>query len=365
MVVLAALVLAAVPLLARPASAAAGVSETSASARAAVAGVAGAVSRVATVARSRAATRARRARGARSRAVVVRPPNPFAALPQYVDPRSPARAQTEKWSDSRPADAALLERIAGQPQAIWLGDWIRDVRAEAAARTSAARAAGALPLLVAYNIPERDCGLHSGGGTPDGAAYLAWIDALARGIGSAPAAVVLEPDALAGLNCLDGPSRRERLRLLAAATGRLAQQPGVAVYIDAGNPTWVPAPEIARRLRAAGIARARGFAVNVSSFSTTAASRDYGRVVSRRVGGAPFIIDTGRNGAGPAPDDAWCNPPGRALGESPTAATGDRLIDAFVWVKRPGESDGTCNGGPPAGEWWPDYALGLVRAAGA
>ena len=59
-------------------------------------------------------------------------------------------------------------------------------------------------------------------------------------------------------------------------------------------------------------------------------------------------MDTGRNGNGPLPDHSgyrgpsWCNPPGRALGRVPTAATGDRLADAFLWVKYPGESDGSC-----------------------
>ena len=360
MVVLAAVVLATVPSSARPASAAVKVSETVSvgSARGAVAGVASAVSRVATVARAR-----KKARAARARAVLIRSGNPFAALPQYVDPRSPARAQAREWRDSRPGDAALIDEIARQPQGIWLGDWIRDVRAEAAARTSAGRAAGAIPVLVAYNIPDRDCGLHSRGGASDAASYQRWIDALARGIGSGPAVVILEPDALAAIDCLDAAAQRERLSLLRGAVDRLSAQPGTAVYIDAGNPTWVPAPEMARRLRAAGVAHARGFAINVSSFSTTAVSRAYGRAVSRRAGGAPFVIDTGRSGAGPAVDGGWCNPPARALGDRPTADTGDRLVDALLWVKRPGESDGTCNGGPPAGEWWADYALGLVRGA--
>ena len=38
-------------------------------------------------------------------------------------------------------------------------------------------------------------------------------------------------------------------------------------------------------------------------------------------------------------------------------------MDAYLWVKTPGESDGTCNGGPRAGQWWPEYALGLSRTA--
>ena len=39
------------------------------------------------------------------------------------------------------------------------------------------------------------------------------------------------------------------------------------------------------------------------------------------------------------------------------------LVDAFLWIKTPGESDGTCSGGPAAGKWWGEYALGSCRGA--
>ena len=42
-----------------------------------------------------------------------------------------------------------------------------------------------------------------------------------------------------------------------------------------------------------------------------------------------------------------------------TTATGDPLADAYTWIKAPGESDGTYNGGPSAGTFWTDYAIGL------
>ena len=78
-----------------------------------------------------------------------------------------------------------------------------------------------------------------------------------------------------------------------------------------------------------------------------------------------FIIDSSRNGNGPAPTDAesWCNPEGRALGRAPTAETGEPALDAFVWIKRPGESDGECKGGPPAGQWFGTRAAEMARNA--
>ena len=71
--------------------------------------------------------------------------------------------------------------------------------------------------------------------------------------------------------------------------------------------------------------------------------------------------DTSRNGLGSTSE--WCNPHGQALGVAPTTNTGHPLVDAFLWIKQPGESDGTCQGGPKAGSWWTDIALELSKAA--
>ena len=126
---------------------------------------------------------------------------------------------------------------------------------------------------------------------------------------------------------------------------------------------------MARRLRKVHVQRAAGFALNVSNFRRTDELVAYGTRISSALGGARFVIDTSRNGRGPwhAPrgKEDWCNPPGRGLGARPTTATGNPLVAAFLWVKAPGESDGQCADGndPPAGQWWPRYALGLIRRA--
>jgi endoglucanase len=135
----------------------------------------------------------------------------------------------------------------------------------------------------------------------------------------------------------------------------------VTVYVDAGHPAWQSAAEMARRLALAGIENADGFSLNVSNFVGTEANTSYGADLSTRLGGKHFVIDTGRNGLGPTSDYQWCNPSGRALGVAPGTLTAHRALDAYLWIKPPGESDGTCNGGPSAGSWWPDYALGLAQ----
>jgi len=293
------------------------------------------------------------------------PAGPLADARLYIDPDSNARRQADAWRATRPADAAAMDKLAGRPVADWFGDWNGDVRAAVAARTARIAAAGATAVYVAYNIPARDCGGYSAGGSGAADAYRRWIDAFAAGLGDARAAVILEPDALAGLDCLPAAEQATRMELLAYAVRALAADRSAAVYLDAGNAAWQPAGVMAARLRSAGIGAARGFALNVSNFRSTADSEAYGLAVSAALGGGvPFVIDTSRNGAGPAPGDVWCNPPGRGLGTPPTTDTGRPLVDAYLWVKAPGESDGACNGGPPAGTWWPEYALGLAQRAG-
>ncbi|HYP47638.1 MAG TPA: glycoside hydrolase family 6 protein, partial [Thermoleophilaceae bacterium] len=239
------------------------------------------------------------------------------------------------------------------------------------ARTRAAAAAGKTALLVAYFIPGRDCGSFSAGGAASARAYRAWVRAFARGIGERSAVVIVEPDALAQAvqSCLPRRAQAERYALLRFAVRTLEARPNVDTYLDAGNPGWIrPSSRLIAPLRRSGIRDAAGFALNVSNFYGTATNIRYGRSLSRRLGGAHFVVDTSRNGNGPsgAADRAgprWCNPPGRALGQAPTTATASKLADAYLWIKTPGQSDGSCRpGSPPAGQWWPEYALSLARS---
>lgn len=288
--------------------------------------------------------------------------NPLNGMFFFVDAQSNARRTVDLWRSSRPSDAALMEKIASAPQAYWFGGWNADVEADVKAAVSSAASSSATPVLVAYNIPQRDCGSYSAGGasSPDG--YRNWIRAFARGISSRQALVILEPDALAGMDCLNSTDRQTRLDLLSFAVKTL-RDAGAMVYLDAGHSRWHSVETMAPRLKAAGIEQATGFSLNVSNFHTTAEQITYGNALSALVNGKHYVIDTSRNGLGSAGDSEWCNPDGRALGERPNSNTGHPLVDAYLWVKRPGESDGACNGNPAAGTWMPEYALGLAKRA--
>lgn len=285
--------------------------------------------------------------------------NPLAGLPFYVNPASKARAAADGVDPPNP----LLNAIADTPTAYWMDNL--STPAVDAKYIAAAQGAGTMPVLALYGIPNRDCGSFAAGGFGSAGAYKGWIDGVAGAIGSGPAAVILEPDALAMADCLSGDQRQERFDLMGYAVDTLTRNPATAVYVDAGHSRWTAADEMANRLNQVGVAKARGFSLNTANFFTTAEEIGYGDAISGMTGGKPYVIDTSRNGAGPAEGEMyWCNPSGRALGARPTTNTGNGNVDAFLWVKRPGESDGACNGHPQAGRFVNQYAIDLAKNAG-
>ena len=318
-------------------------------------------------ANDRRSARSHRRHASRTRGAVTGSANPFAGQHFYADPQSPAATSQRQFAAAGDTnDARLMAKVSTGPTAKWFGGWsyghggtVGDVNWWVTTVTSA----GDLPVLVAYDIPWRDCGSYSSGGAPNATAYESFINGMAQGIAGRHAVVILEPDALAEMGCLTAAQQQTYFALLRYAVTKLRSAGSVGVYLDAGNASWQPAATMATRLRAADVADARGFSLNVSNFGYTTTVISFGTAISNALGGSRFIIDTSRNGQGPAPGGAWCNPPGRGLGTPATSATGNPLVDAFFWVKTPGASDGSCNGGPPAGQWWPQYALALARNA--
>lgn len=379
-------------------------------------------------------------------------------------------------------DAIMLERMLRQPQAVWITSGtpgeteqrVREVMRDA-------RRQRAIPVLVAYNIPFRDCAQFSAGGATTVDEYLAWIEGFARGIGRGDAIVILEPDGLGiipwytprGASAPEwcqpaeanpATAASDRFFMVNQAIDRFNQQPNVRVYLDGTHTGWLSVSDMSDRLLKAGVQRATGFFLNASNYQFTPNLIQYGTWISQCItyvtevapgnfaecadqywnggplpskiaellgewtgvpldrfgvwsdtsdvpalntsginlryanvlaGATPttrFVIDTSRNGHGPwqapvyqfpgpfgtDPQD-WCNPPGRGNGLRPTTATGHDLLDAYLWVKIPGESDGECNRslGPPgetvdpewgridpgAGAWFVEQALELARLA--
>jgi endoglucanase len=226
---------------------------------------------------------------------------------------------------------------------------------------TAAQKNQAWPVLVVYGIPGRDCGLHSQGGARDREAYLAWVADIGTTIGRRNAIVIVEPDAvpLSVEGCL------QHVRpLLAQAVAELRERaPNARLYLDAGNATWIDDLGALRRaLVDAGVGQADGVAVNVANVVSTERSIEFAQRLSDGLPVHRFVVDTSRSGADvPEQANNWCNNPHARVGEPPTTDVSEPGLDALLWVKTPGDSDGDCGRGePPAGQWWQDYAEVLL-----
>ncbi|WP_187281551.1 glycoside hydrolase family 6 protein [Nonomuraea sp. C10] len=320
----------------------------------------------------------------------------------YAPPEPEADRQAKLWAEDRPKDAELMTKLAAIPYAIRLG------KPEAGAKVKdAVTAAGqrdAVPVFLINRLPGSECGPAA---SADLAAYHDWIKGIAAQIGDARAAVILEPGSLARLpgtaNCDPQGSSDQRYEDLRQAVQALKSNPNTAVYLDGGQDLWPGTEPMAERLIGASIDRADGFFVNTAGFQRTEKAVAYGKKLSacvavRRATGRKdcpadvradpaamphFVVDTGRNGQGswaPArsyPDpQTWCNPPGRGVGDRPTTATGEELVDAYLWIARAGTSGGRCRRGtdgekdpergvvsPEAGEWWAELALERAKLA--
>ena len=208
----------------------------------------------------------------------------------YVDPAGDAAKQAvTDLAHGDLAGAADMARLASGPEATWVtGGTPAEVQGKVAALMRSARRTGTVPVLVAYNIPGRDCSLYSAGGAESDAAYQAWIKGFAQGIGDRKAVVVLEPDGLANLPSDCGPDTDPtgaltagRITDLNAAVDALAAQAATSVYLDAGNSHWRPVGDMADRLLKAGVERTQGFSLDVSNYLAADDTNHYGTWVSQ------------------------------------------------------------------------------------
>jgi len=375
----------------------------------------------------------------------------------YSDPDSTTYRAAEGLTGQAREDALAL---APFPTASWFtGGSPVEVKQEVKDVVVHAHAEGEVPVLVAYNVPFRDCAQYSAGGATSVAEYTAWIDGFAKGIGGKDAVVVLEPDGLGIIphyTTIEGTQEwcrpaeldpataaEDRFTMLRHAVETLSALPNTAVYLDGTHSAWLSVGDISDRLLKAGVQQADGFFLNASNYQYTANLTAYGTWISSCIalvteaGGAfgdcgsqywnggpangwsgvsmdpygewsadaadpalntsgvdsryasqlgdiepstHFVIDTSRNGQGPwqvaTGYEDWCNPLDRGLGLRPSTDTGYDLLDAYLWIKVPGESDGQCLRGtagaedpargmvaPAAGGWFPEMARELIENA--
>ncbi len=187
-----------------------------------------------------------------------------------------------------------------------------------------------------------------------------------------------EPDSIGTIDCLAKHRRQARIDLLRYGVDVLSALPAATIYIEGGASDWEPAARTAKLLRLIGVAKVRGFMLNVTHYDWTANNIRHGLDISSRVGGKPFIISTSFNGRGPVHFrrwisrrrhlwrrvTVWCHPLRRGLGIAPTTRTHHPKVDGYFYIGRPGYSGGSCNGGPlPVGSWYGKRALMFGRWA--
>src|ERR1700678_3332682 len=188
----------------------------------------------------------------------------------YVNPDNSAAV----WDAANPSDGrerAIAANIANEPSALWFtGSSSEPIGEATGALVGAAAYWDQLPVLVAYNITDRDiCAGQSSGGAASDAAYESWINLFAVGIAARRALVILEPDALADESCMTSAEISDRDGLLNYAIAQFNENAQETwVYLDAGNPGWIAAGTMASYLNSAGLAQQHGFSLNGSSFYT-------------------------------------------------------------------------------------------------
>lgn len=210
----------------------------------------------------------------------------------YVKPDSDAAKQAiADVKAGHLRDALTMAELASWPEATWFTSGTpAQVSQQVSTLMRGAARQHAVPTLVAYDIPLRDCGQYSSGGATSDTAYQQWIAAFAAAIGKARAVVILEPDALANLpqDCSPttdptGALTAARMADLRYAVSALESQPNTSVYLDAGNSQWHAVGDIAQRLIDADVANTQGFSLNVSNYQPTDQTDHYGTWVSKCV----------------------------------------------------------------------------------
>lgn len=306
------------------------------------------------------------------------PSNPFTGKQIYGSPQYKTRMQTEYNSLISEGNTALAAKVAKLFD-VAVGIWIAD---RASVSSIATYLQGAKDLqsqskkkqivsLVVYDLPDRDCSGGASAGefsSANGgeAKYQEFIQAVKGQIQAYPdvdVAIVLEPDSVGNIITNQGipfcaTAAPVHKRGLAYAISVLGALKNVYLYLDGAHATWLGWPDnlgptanlfgsiytAAKQLNPNAVVR--GISTDVSNYNGFDTESTYHANLKPYLDqvGFPshFVVDQGRSGNQNVArgGEDWCNWRYAGLGQRPTAGN-TTLLDAILWIKPPGDSDGT------------------------
>ncbi|CAE6502751.1 unnamed protein product [Rhizoctonia solani] len=317
--------------------------------------------------------------------------NPFAGKTFYESPhyRTSIEAEIARLNAAGKSElAAKAAKVAQVPSFIWISDTaaVSTISGYLKNASDIQKSTGKKQIvqLVVYNLPDRDCSAKASDGefhlnNAGESRYEAYIKSVASQLQRYPdvsVAISLEPDSIGNLvtnlavpKCGNAAPAHKRLLGLAVA---LLQFPNVSLYLDGAHAGWLGWPDnLAPTAAALGEiiknakthnanATVRGLVTNVSNYNGLGNQEQQGRDELKYINDlaplltaagypAHFIVDQGRSGNQVAARDGgdWCNFKYAGFGPRPSTTTPSPLVDAIVWVKPGGESDGTSDTSSP------------------
>lgn len=351
------------------------------------------------------------------------PQNPFEGAQFFLNPEYVSKVEAAAKAD--PKDAAIIKKVAAYPVATWL-ESIGAVEKVPKILKEADKQQGkdgkpVLSVFVVYDLPNRDCAAKSSVGeltVENGGEQrykTEFIDKIADHFAAHPKqriVVILEPDSLGNLVTNAGSPRckvaaNAYRQSIAYAITKLSM-PQVSIYLDGAHAGWLGWGDNRKKIakiysevlaQAGGADKIRGFATNVSNYNTVAGrdgktlgpqnscpdeityiTRLSESLEAEGIKNKKFIIDTSRNAHVVRTSwSPWCNIKGAGIGPRPQASPAEHL-DAYFWIKPPGESDGTTDpkaprfdpactspssmpNAPEAGEWFQAHFVDMVKNA--
>jgi len=250
-------------------------------------------------------------------------------------------------------------------------------------------------LMVKFVNPNSDgtCNYDMGGDCAAGIAtyktkYIDPLVAVFKNYPMVPIVAIIEPDSLPNLatnqadpHCGNSATSTAYKIGIPYAIEQISSCSNVKIYLDAAHGGWLGWPNnlqsFASTVKGMNIMdKIRGFLINVANYQPLGMlcpqvgyclngqhqsdpccsdpcrlssqynpghnEMNYVQELEAALPGAFFIVDTGRNGVPGMRSDCanWCNIRNAGVGLKPTISTNSSVIDAYYWLKTPGESDG-------------------------